>query len=273
MLELYHDPISANSQKVRLVLAELRVEWADRKIGLLAGEQHDPAYRRINPRGEVPTLVDGSFALSESAAINEYLADLHPDSDIRPASPQARAHMRHWIQRITDQLNEGCGVLSYAVAVRPLQLAERREEVLARIASMPDRAKRAVRLAVFEHGIEAESFARGLNQHVGMLANVEARLGESDWMAGSTYTLADATLFPYVLRLDHLAMSALWADLPNVTRWLARCRERESYRIAIEAHAPPGLVEMTTQAGQAVWPQVAAMIEPAEGSTSDRSAG
>jgi len=267
MLKLYHDPVSANSQKVRLVLAELHVEWTDHSVSLLAGEQHAPEYRRINPRGEVPALVDGDFALSESAAINEYLADLNPDSDIRPADAQGRALMRHWMQRLSDQLTEACGVLSYAVAVRPLQLAEPREDVLARIAKMPDPAKRAVRIAVFEHGIEAPPFARGLNQHVRMLANVEAQLGETDWMAGPSYTLADATLFPYVLRLEHLAMSSLWAELPNVTRWLARCRERESYQVAIEAHAPPGLVEFTTQAGEAVWPQVAAMVEPVERAT------
>ena len=60
MLELYHDPISASSQKVRLVLAELELDWSDKRVNLLAGEQHSSEYRAINARGEVPTLVHGT---------------------------------------------------------------------------------------------------------------------------------------------------------------------------------------------------------------------
>jgi glutathione S-transferase len=66
MLELYHDPVSASSQKVRLVLAELDLDWADHRISLLAGEQHAPQYRAINPRGEVPALVHDGWILAES---------------------------------------------------------------------------------------------------------------------------------------------------------------------------------------------------------------
>ncbi len=54
MLELYHDPISASSQKVRLDLADLELDWSDKRVNLLAGEQHTSEYRAINARGECP---------------------------------------------------------------------------------------------------------------------------------------------------------------------------------------------------------------------------
>ena len=56
-LELYHNGISTCSQKVRLVLAEKGLDFVSHDVNLLAGEQHDPEYVKLNPNHVVPTLV------------------------------------------------------------------------------------------------------------------------------------------------------------------------------------------------------------------------
>jgi glutathione S-transferase len=73
-VKLYSYPESGNSYKVRLLLALLGREVEIVDVDLMLDEQHQPAYLAINPRGEVPALVDGELVLRDSAAILVYLA-------------------------------------------------------------------------------------------------------------------------------------------------------------------------------------------------------
>jgi glutathione S-transferase len=67
VIELYHFALSTCSQKVRLVLAEKRLEFVSREVNLMAGEQHDPEYVKLNPKHVVPTLVHDGRVLVESS--------------------------------------------------------------------------------------------------------------------------------------------------------------------------------------------------------------
>lgn len=56
-----------------------------------------PDYLAINPTGAVPTLVDGDFVLSQNAAIQAYIADMHPQSGLAgDNSPRQRAEANRW---------------------------------------------------------------------------------------------------------------------------------------------------------------------------------
>ncbi len=68
-LKLYHAPTSPNSRRVRMFLAEKAISVPLVSVDLGAGEQHGDAYRTINPRRVVPTLV-----LEDGTAIGEVLA-------------------------------------------------------------------------------------------------------------------------------------------------------------------------------------------------------
>ena len=58
MLELYHHGSSVCAAKVRIVLEEKGLEYKKHYIDILKGEQFNPEYLKINPKGVVPTLVD-----------------------------------------------------------------------------------------------------------------------------------------------------------------------------------------------------------------------
>ena len=57
-------------------------------------DTHSPEFRKVNPLGKVPVLIDGDFVLPESAAICEYLEDKLPGRSIWPLDLQARARAR-----------------------------------------------------------------------------------------------------------------------------------------------------------------------------------
>jgi glutathione S-transferase len=60
-LKLYHSTSSPNSRRVRTFLAEKRLTVPLAPVDLGTGEQHSDAYRAINPRRVVPTLVFGGW--------------------------------------------------------------------------------------------------------------------------------------------------------------------------------------------------------------------
>ncbi|PLZ02963.1 glutathione S-transferase [Burkholderia sp. WAC0059] len=100
-MKLYGRRSSINVQKVLWCLAELgRVEGRDFEridAGLAFGVIDTPEYRRLNPNGLVPTLVDGDFVLWESNSIARYLATAYGDGALLPADARARADVERWM--------------------------------------------------------------------------------------------------------------------------------------------------------------------------------
>ena len=84
MLRLYHFPLSPFCRKVRLSLAEkkIEVELVEEKYWEQGSE-----FLRRNPAGKVPILRIDGMILTESAAICEYLEDLYPQRRIAVNCP------------------------------------------------------------------------------------------------------------------------------------------------------------------------------------------
>ena len=76
------------------------------------------------------------------------------------------------------------------------------------IDSIPDPVRRAVRRSVIDHGVEAPEFGGAYAAHVKLFDLVDATLAERPFLVGDAYSLADAALTPYVIRVDHLRLTA-----------------------------------------------------------------
>lgn len=104
MYTLYYSP-GAASLAVHLALLELGVEHRLEKLDLAAGAQHAPEYRRLNPRGQVPTLVVDGKAYFESAALLLLLAERHPEARLAPSpGSQQRPAYFQWLVFLTNSL-------------------------------------------------------------------------------------------------------------------------------------------------------------------------
>lgn len=118
MLDLYHNDMSSCAQKVRLTLAEKGLEWRGYHMNLRAGETRTDEYKKLNPKGVVPTLIDDGTVIIESSVILEYLDDAYPEPPVRPADPKARARMRLWTKQLDEGLHTDIGTISGAIAFR-----------------------------------------------------------------------------------------------------------------------------------------------------------
>lgn len=245
-LELYHNAMSTCSQKVRLPLAEKKVDWVNKHVDLLKGEQKDPAYLKLNPNGVVPTLVHDGHVIIESTIINEYVEDAFPGVSLAPASPADRADMRLWARLVDERLHTANGALTLATVRRALQQQQPRDEVMKELIATPDPVQRAARIALFEHGVDAPECETAMNALARILAKVEARVAEHDWLAGEAYSLADIAVTPYLARMEHIGMDWLWTEglYPALGEWFDRIKARPSFETAITAFLPTGMSDI-----------------------------
>jgi glutathione S-transferase len=123
MLVLYEFGNSVCCQKVRLVLFEKGLAWESREINLFRGEQYDPDYLKINPKGVVPALLHDGRPLIESTLICEYLDEVFPEPHLIPVSAYERAQTRLWSKVVDEGLHEGITEISFSAMFAMSELA------------------------------------------------------------------------------------------------------------------------------------------------------
>ena len=118
MLDLYHHGSSVCAAKVRMVLAEKELPWTGHYLDILTGEQFDPEYLKLNPKGVVPTLVDNGEVIRESTLICEYLDEKFSTPSLKPDSPVGKVRMRYWTKFIDEYVHPMCAVLTFTASHR-----------------------------------------------------------------------------------------------------------------------------------------------------------
>ena len=111
MFRLYHVPLSPFCRKVRLSLAEKKIE-----VELIEERYWDKSadFLRRNPAGKLPVLKIDDEILSESAAICEYLEEAYPDKALLPEDPKERFEARRLVSWFDDKFhNEVTSKLLY----------------------------------------------------------------------------------------------------------------------------------------------------------------
>lgn len=263
MLELYHHDTSVCAQKVRLVLAEKGVNWTGHIVDIRAGEQFAPAYTKLNPKAVVPTLVHDGQVIVESSVIAEYLDDTFPESPLKIEDPLSVARMRLWVKAVDEGLHAAVATLSFSIVLRDQLLELPADQLERHLAAIPDLARQTRQRMAVELGLESPALLDAVKLYDKALADLETALSSNDWAVGSTYTLADVALTPYVSRLDQLQMSALWENRPRVSDWYDRVRARANYS-AIADHAPAPYVARLKEKGGAAWPVLAGRLAMSE---------
>ena len=264
MLTLYHNDMSTCAQKVRFTLAEKGVAWVGRHLDLRGRDQQHPDYLKLNPNGVVPTLVHDGFVVIESTVINEYVDDAFDGPALKPSDAPSRARMRLWTKQLDEGLHADTGVLSGCIAFRYQNLERGAAEVEALLAHTPNPAKRERNRDIIYNGVESGLFKDSVKRFDALLARMEQTLSASPWLAGDTFSIAECAYAPYLTRLDHLQMAAMWANRPHLADWYARIRARPGYHEAFVQWFNPKYLTLMEEKGKQEWPKIAEILaEPA----------
>ena len=103
MARLFHVPLSPFCRKVRLSLAEKKIEVE--RVEERYWEQ-DPDFMRRNPAGKVPVLQLDGIIMSESAAICEYIEETRPEPSLMPCDPVQRLEVRRLVSWFDDKFHD-----------------------------------------------------------------------------------------------------------------------------------------------------------------------
>jgi len=87
-------------------LQELDAAFEFVSVDLLAGENRQPDFLRLNPAGKLPVLVDGDLVLTESAAIVLYLAEKYGAKGLMPGDLVERAQAYRWTLFAVTELEQ-----------------------------------------------------------------------------------------------------------------------------------------------------------------------
>ena len=192
---------SARSRAVRVLwmLGELGAKYEHKDWLPRAPETRTPEYRALNGNARVPTIDDDGFILSESMAINFYLAKKHR-SPLYPSDPKMEARALQWSLWETDRLDRQ--LVNYVRHSAELPAAERKADV-------------------------AEACWKEMVESFDVL---EGALSKSEWLAGPAFSVADLNVAAALYR-------ALTLDLhkwPKLNAWLQRCWDRPAAKKARE---------------------------------------
>jgi GST-like protein len=199
MIRFYFHP-SPNPMKVALMLAELALPFETVAVDIFKGEQHEPAFRRINPNGKVPAIVDEGITVFDSHAILIYLAEKH--GKFLPADPRARATTLSWLQFVATGLSpfSGQAVHFLHYAPEPLPYAKNR-------------------------------YLKEVERHYRVL---EARLDESPFLGGDQYTIADMALWGWARGASYIFGDQALAAYPKVQQLVQSLSQRPAAKKAAE---------------------------------------
>lgn len=103
-IQLHYFPSNA-SMAPHMLLEELGAPFELKLVDRTQDAHKSAAYRKLNPNGLIPVMVDGDLVLYETAAICLHLVDTHPDAGLAPAIGTAeRAQFYKWLVWLTNTL-------------------------------------------------------------------------------------------------------------------------------------------------------------------------
>jgi len=267
MLQLYHHGSSVCAAKVRMYMHEKDLDWEGHYIDILAGDQFDPEYIKLNPKAVVPTLVHDGEVICDSTVICEYLEDVFTDIPLRPTNALEHARVLYWTKAVDEALHPACGFVTYLACHRHIVLRLGPEKVEAFLQSTPAMSVTTdwheTKKSIVRNGLDAEGASAKLNLYDNYLQKMEEALAKNEWLAGDNFSFADIALTPYVNRLAMLSMSGMWTGgrMPRVESWFEGIRERPSFKPAFVDWLPDHLANDMRTFGKQSWPEFAQILK------------
>jgi glutathione S-transferase len=239
MLTLYHNDMSVCAAKVRSALTEKKLNWEGIHLDLRAGDAQKPEYLKLNPKAVVPTLVHDGRVIIESTVICEFIDDQWPDPPLKPQDAYGRAQMRLWTKQLDEGVHAATGTLSFAVAFRHQWLARPAEDRAKWLAGIPQPEQRQRLQSILEEGVDSPYFMPAVERYFKLFDDFENALGQSAWLAGQSFSLADMSYAPYLARLRQLGFDELFEQRPRVAEWSYRVTRRPSVVEGVERWLNP----------------------------------
>jgi GST-like protein len=196
-----------NGQKISIMLEEIGLEYKVTKININKDDQFNPEFRKISPFSKIPVIKDGEISIFESGAILIYLGE----KSKKFYDKGERLIVNQWLM----------GQMAY---VGPM-LGQHHQ---------------------FHHYNSGKSEfgeERYFKIAKRIYEDLDERLGQSKYLAGENYTIADIATFPWIAR--HEIHDIGLKNFKNLSRWYLDISKREAvikgYDLLKKGETVPGI--------------------------------
>ncbi len=207
-MKLYDFALAPSPRRVRMYLAEKGIEVPTEQINTREREQFSDAFKAINPRCVVPTLVlDDGTCLDESVAICRYFEEIQPEPVLMGRDARERALVEMWSRRA-----EFDGYLAAAEAIRnAAPMFEDR--------GLPGQPSGVPQIPAL--------VTRGKQSMARFYEAFDARLAEVTFLAGDAFSVADITAY-VTIEFAKRADLEIPEACTHLKRWHAQVAARPS---------------------------------------------
>tara|TARA_R110002096_G_scaffold113077_6_gene246026 strand:+ start:26174 stop:26839 length:666 start_codon:yes stop_codon:yes gene_type:complete len=208
MHRLHHFPLSPFSRKVRLVLAEKKIE-----VELIEERYWEPTseFLRMNPGGRVPVMRLDGRVFCESNAICEFLEEKHPTPPLMPRIAEDRAEVRRLVSWFDDAFYR---------------------EVTVNL--LGERVMRKVKGMGYPDSQNVKEGARRIKVHLDYMTGL---LDHRRWLAGDVMSLADFSAAAQLSCIDYIS-DVDWNRSEVVKDWYAKIKSRPAFRTLLADQIP-----------------------------------
>ncbi|MCV2882029.1 glutathione S-transferase family protein [Actibacterium sp. XHP0104] len=208
MNRLYHVPLSPYCRKVRLVLAEKKIE-----VELIEERywEQSAEFMRRNPAGKVPVMRLDGRTMSESQAICEYIEETNPNPPLLPSDPAARYEVRRLISWFDDKFHA---------------------EVTSKL--LYERVNKKVMGLGYPESKHVKAGAQKIKYHLDYMGWL---LDQRRWLAGDVMTMADFAAAAHLSCLDYIS-DVDWNRNATVRDWYAKIKSRPAFRGLLADQVP-----------------------------------
>lgn len=198
MYKLYWAPGTA-AMAPQTVMEEAGTPYEMVRLDTAAKEHEQPAYKKLNPNGRIPTLVDGDFVIYETAAICQYLCDKHPEAKlVPPAGTPQRGRFYQWLTYMTNTVQAGLVDWWHPDFTFP------------------------------EPAIQAAFKLRAEEKLMRNFAVIDAGIGANRWVAGDQFTVCDIYI-TMMTRWTRFMAKTAW-HWPNIQRIVEAGQARPAFQ-------------------------------------------
>jgi GST-like protein len=218
MIKHYYWP-TPNGHKTAIMLEEVEIDYEVCIVNILEGDQFDPAFIAISPNNRIPAIVDTDgpkgepYTVFESGAILMYLAE--KTGKLWPQDSVERYDVIQWLMFQMGNVGPMFGQNGYFQGYCP-------EDV----------------------PLAKERYHNVCKQLYGVM---DRRLGESEYLAGSNYSIADVATFPWTMPKQQEMHRIDITQYPNVKRWSETVAMRPAVQRGIAVMAEDMKVGNPTQ--------------------------
>jgi glutathione S-transferase len=195
-IKLYCFGESGNSYKAAIALELSGLEWEPIYVDFFNGECRTPEFRKLNPMGEVPVMIDGDVTLTQSGVMQDYISS--KTGKLGGTSAAERREILRWQFWDNHKLSSQAGTTRFLMNFLPEE--KRSAEV---IAFMQGRLKAAYKV-------------------------LDSELAQRDWLVGDKITVADLSCCGYLFYTEPFGFDR--ADWPHIDAWLSHISDMPGWK-------------------------------------------